>query len=67
MFAQDCTTQNPPIIVVAGMLSAYCLAQEKAKRNAWQKIVDEGVKPADAQKRYVQLVKDLKEKHGFTG
>lgn len=41
--------------------------QEKAKRNAWQKIVDEGVKPADAQKRYVKLVNELKEKHGFTG
>ena len=41
--------------------------QEKAKRNAWQKVVDEGVKPVDAQKKYVALVNDLKKKHGFAG
>jgi acyl-CoA-binding protein len=27
--------------------------------------VDEKVKPADAQKRYIELVKKLKEKHGY--
>ena len=41
--------------------------QEKAKRSAWQKLVDAKVKPVDAQKKYVELVKKLKEKHGYTG
>lgn len=39
--------------------------QGKAKRKAWQKIVDEGVTPQEAQKRYVALVEKLKEKHGY--
>ena len=39
--------------------------QEKAKRSAWSKLVDEKVSAADAQKRYVKLVKELKEKHGY--
>lgn len=37
----------------------------KAKKRAWQKVVDEGVKPADAEKKYVELVGKLKEKYGF--
>jgi len=41
--------------------------QGKAKRNAWQKLVDEGVSPSDAQKKYVALVESLKKKHGYTG
>jgi len=41
--------------------------QEKAKRAAWQKLVDEKVSPQDAQKKYVALVESLKKKHGFTG
>ncbi|KAK5167059.1 acyl-CoA-binding protein (ACBP)/diazepam binding inhibitor (DBI)/endozepine (EP) [Saxophila tyrrhenica] len=58
-------TQDPPIeqSKAPGMFEL----KEKAKRNAWQKVVDEGVKPADAQKKYVALVNDLKKKHGFTG
>lgn len=47
--------------------SALTHIQEKAKRAAWQKLVDEKVSPQDAQKRYVQLVESLKKKHGFTG
>lgn len=41
--------------------------QGKAKKNAWKKVHDEGVSPEDAQKRYVELVEKLKEKHGFEG
>lgn len=37
----------------------------KAKYNAWKKVVDEGVTPEDAQKRYVELVESLKTKYGF--
>jgi len=37
----------------------------KAKKRAWQKVVDEGVTPEDAQKKYVALVEELKEKLGF--
>ncbi|KAI4722261.1 hypothetical protein E4T48_01412 [Aureobasidium sp. EXF-10727] len=45
----------------------FLLQQGKAKRNAWQKLVDEGVTPQDAQKKYVALVESLKKKHGYTG
>ncbi|KKY17465.1 putative acyl binding family protein [Phaeomoniella chlamydospora] len=38
----------------------------KAKRKAWQKIVDEGVTPADAETKYVALVESLKEKYGYS-
>lgn len=41
--------------------------QEKAKRGAWEKLHKEGVSASDAQKRYVQLVNDLKGKYGFEG
>ncbi|KAF2455113.1 acyl CoA binding protein [Lineolata rhizophorae] len=38
--------------------------KEKAKRRAWQDTVDSGMSPADAQKKYVALVEELKNKHG---
>lgn len=41
--------------------------REKAKRNAWQKTHDEGMTPEEAQKKYVKLVMDLKEKYGWSG
>lgn len=41
--------------------------QGKAKKNAWKKLVDDGVKPEDAQKKYVELVNSLKGKYGFEG
>ncbi|CEJ84850.1 Putative Acyl binding protein [[Torrubiella] hemipterigena] len=37
----------------------------KAKKAAWQKVVDEGISAEAAQERYVQLVETLKAKHGF--
>lgn len=43
------------------------MQQEKAKRNAWQKIVDQGVSPQDAQTRYIKLVDELKKKYGYQG
>jgi len=43
------------------------VVQEKAKRGAWQKLVDAKVTPEDAQERYVKLVNDLKVKYGFEG
>ncbi|KAI0844118.1 acyl-CoA-binding protein [Daldinia vernicosa] len=39
--------------------------KNKYKYQAWQKVVDEGVSPADAQDRYVKLVETLKEKYGY--
>ncbi|KAK3705609.1 acyl-CoA-binding protein (ACBP)/diazepam binding inhibitor (DBI)/endozepine (EP) [Vermiconidia calcicola] len=58
-------TQDPPIEQAKqpGMFEL----KEKAKKNAWQKVADEGLKPAQAQQRYVKLVNSLKEKHGFEG
>jgi len=41
--------------------------QGKAKRKAWQKVVDEGLSKEDAQKKYISLVESLKEKHGYEG
>jgi diazepam-binding inhibitor (GABA receptor modulating acyl-CoA-binding protein) len=37
----------------------------KAKKNAWQKLVDEGVTPSAAQDKYVALVERLKESCGY--
>ncbi|KAF2489279.1 hypothetical protein BU16DRAFT_567460 [Lophium mytilinum] len=37
----------------------------KAKRNKWEKYVNEGVKPADAEKAYVAKVDELVSKHGL--
>lgn len=39
--------------------------QGKAKRKAWQKVVDEGVTPEDAGTKYVALVEKLKGELGF--
>ncbi|KEQ67597.1 acyl-CoA-binding protein [Aureobasidium melanogenum CBS 110374] len=58
-------TQDPPIESSdkPGMFDL----KGKAKRNAWQKLVDEGVTPEEAQKKYVALVESLKKKHGYSG
>ncbi|KAJ0167718.1 putative acyl-CoA-binding protein [Colletotrichum tanaceti] len=37
----------------------------KAKQGAWQKVVDEGTTPVQAQEKYVALVDTLKEKYGY--
>jgi 6-phosphogluconolactonase/glucosamine-6-phosphate isomerase/deaminase len=41
------------------------LQQGKAKKRAWQKIVDEGVTPTEAEEKYVELVESLKSKYGY--
>lgn len=41
--------------------------QGKAKKNSWQKLVDEGVTTEEAQKRYIDLVEKLKGIYGFDG
>jgi diazepam-binding inhibitor (GABA receptor modulating acyl-CoA-binding protein) len=38
--------------------------QGKAKHRAWKKVVDENVTPAEAEKKYVTLVEELKSKYG---
>ena len=64
-----CQTQDNPIqsFIAPHWSDSDARLQEKAKRSAWQKVVDDGVKPEDAQKRYVNLVNSMKQKHGFTG
>ncbi|KAI0594389.1 putative fatty acid binding protein [Biscogniauxia mediterranea] len=37
----------------------------KYKQTAWQKLVDEGVTPEQAQERYVKKVEAMKETYGF--
>ncbi|KAJ9625082.1 acyl-CoA-binding protein (ACBP)/diazepam binding inhibitor (DBI)/endozepine (EP) [Taxawa tesnikishii (nom. ined.)] len=56
-------TQDPPIDK-SPQPGAFEL-KEKAKRKAWQKLVDEGVEPKDAQKKYVELVNSLITKYGY--
>ncbi|KAK0935893.1 acyl-CoA-binding protein (ACBP)/diazepam binding inhibitor (DBI)/endozepine (EP) [Friedmanniomyces endolithicus] len=57
-------TQDPPFdqTKAPGMFEI----KEKAKRGAWEKLVKDGVTPADAQKKYVALVMKLKALHGYT-
>lgn len=38
--------------------------QARAKRRAWQKVVDEGITPEEAQKQYVELVDKLLNTYG---
>ncbi|KAI1335876.1 putative fatty acid binding protein [Xylariaceae sp. FL0016] len=37
----------------------------KFKLSAWQKLVDEGITPEQAQERYVTKIGEMKEKYGF--
>ncbi|OBT66302.1 hypothetical protein VE03_04325 [Pseudogymnoascus sp. 23342-1-I1] len=37
----------------------------KAKKRAWQKVVDEGVTPEQAQEQYIALIEQLKVTYGF--
>ncbi|KAI0478480.1 putative fatty acid binding protein [Xylariaceae sp. FL0804] len=37
----------------------------KFKMSSWQKLVDEGVTPEQAQERYVKKINEMKEKYGF--
>jgi hypothetical protein len=63
----DCGTrrwaQVSPSSVVALLLTAAGW-QARAKRRAWQKVVDEGVTPEEAQKQYVELVDKLLNMYG---
>lgn len=56
-------TQDPPI-EKSDNPGAFDL-KGKAKKRAWQKLVDEGVTPEQAQKQYVELVEKLKASYGF--
>jgi diazepam-binding inhibitor (GABA receptor modulating acyl-CoA-binding protein) len=56
---------------VSSALGSFCETprpwrggQEKEKRKAWQKLLDEKVTPEQAEARYIALVADLKEKYG---
>ena len=42
-----------------------CVLQGKAKKNAWQKKVDEGVTESQAKEEYVALVEKLKAQYGY--
>lgn len=41
------------------------MTQGKAKRRAWQKVVDDGKSQAETDSEYVKLVNKLKEDCGF--
>ncbi|KAL8787728.1 MAG: hypothetical protein Q9213_002048 [Squamulea squamosa] len=56
-------TQDPPFAVAVRPGALDILG--KAKLGAWQKIVDEGVTPEQAQETYAVLVDSLKVKYGF--
>jgi diazepam-binding inhibitor (GABA receptor modulator, acyl-CoA-binding protein) len=56
-------TQDPPI-EKSETPGTFDL-KGKAKKRAWQKIVDEGVTPEQAQEKYVTLIEKLKVEYGF--
>lgn len=39
--------------------------QNKAKYNAWKKLVEDGVTPEQAETKYIALIEELKTKYGF--
>ena len=39
--------------------------QGKAKKNAWQKVVDEGITTEAAKEKYVKKIEELKGKYGY--
>ena len=39
--------------------------QGKAKRKAWQKLVDAGIDQPTAEKSYIQLVNEFKDKYDY--
>jgi diazepam-binding inhibitor (GABA receptor modulating acyl-CoA-binding protein) len=39
--------------------------QGKAKKAAWQKVVDEGISADTAKERYIALVEEMKAKYGY--
>jgi diazepam-binding inhibitor (GABA receptor modulating acyl-CoA-binding protein) len=46
-------------------LTIWVDTQGKAKKKAWQKVVDEGITSDEAKERYVKLVESMKEKYGY--
>jgi diazepam-binding inhibitor (GABA receptor modulating acyl-CoA-binding protein) len=52
-------------IIVAGYVLLLIYVQGKAKKRAWQKVVDEGITKEQAQERYVELVEKLKTTYGY--
>jgi diazepam-binding inhibitor (GABA receptor modulating acyl-CoA-binding protein) len=47
------------------MLTTQSNQKGKAKKNSWQKLVDEGVTAELAQERYIALVEKLKDAYGY--
>lgn len=54
-----------PASVINTQLTTSPGAQGKAKKNAWQKKVDEGVTADQAKEQYVALVEKLKTQYGY--
>lgn len=55
--------QDPPI-EEADAPGAFDL-KGKAKKRSWQKIVDEGITPEEAQTKYIALIEKMKKEYGF--
>ncbi|KAM3551563.1 hypothetical protein ARSEF4850_007808 [Beauveria asiatica] len=64
MFDMKASPIPPPVLATRPGLRDS-IHDGKAKKNAWQKVVDEGISAETAQERYVALVEQLKAKHGF--
>uniref|UniRef100_A0A0D6QT57 ACB domain-containing protein n=1 Tax=Araucaria cunninghamii TaxID=56994 RepID=A0A0D6QT57_ARACU len=56
-------SQDPPI-ESAEKVGMFDL-KGKAKRGAWQKIVDEGVTPEEAEQKYIALIEKMKETYKY--
>ena len=57
------SVQNPPVkdAKQPGMFDF----EGKAKLSAWKKLAETGITPAEAQKKYVELVESIKQKYGL--
>ncbi len=55
----------PQLPLRDGRLLILLSVQGKAKKNAWQKIVDDGLTAEQAQEKYVAYIEELKKKYGY--
>lgn len=68
MFDMKASARHGPNRAPAAQKSLFVVltaSQGKAKKNAWQKLIDKGVTADQAQVKYVALAEELKTKLGY--
>ncbi|KAK5075358.1 acyl-CoA-binding protein (ACBP)/diazepam binding inhibitor (DBI)/endozepine (EP) [Lithohypha guttulata] len=64
LYAYFKQTQQDPPIDKSPAPGTFDL-KGKAKRKAWQKVVDEGMTAQQAEQNYIKLVNEMKDKYGY--